>query len=645
MRVGSSTRRIAMTGLLAGSLTMGLTVSALSAGASAKVVHPRFSNTLTLPLPPKSYMKWIWPMVTPARFTVTNVSRFEQPMYRPLFWFGKGFDTKVQIPLSLATLKITGTTKFLITMKGWNWSVPASSGGGVITAKDVMFFLNMYANHPLDYGGYFPGFGIPDGVKSATVNAANTQLTIITKAPVNTTWFLYNALAELTPMPKAWDITHNGAAPGSGGCANSSFTNNQAHPGTGPCDAVFTYMTSLATARGAAGTGYNDNPIWKIADGPWKLGSYDNTALPGPTVVLVPNHAYGGPQQAQVDSVTWLAQSSLATEETQLESGAFTSGYVDPALVNSAPTPGSPGTNKLSYFKSNGWSVTTGPFWGFDYAYFNFFPKSSGTHLTNQQYIRAALEEGINQGGQNVTLYNNYSVKACSPLPALADPFAKGAKCAYKYDQEAAQDLLQANGWTLGHPATCTKAQNKGACGPGTHTGDKLKLTYEYPSGSTVEDAQIAGDVSSWAAIGFQITTKSIDSNTVANDCLSGPSTTSGMPAPNRFIGDNGDWQICQYGGWVYSPGAYPSGEQLFLTGSASNSGLYSSAMMDKLIKQSISSSAKLAAYGTFASKDLPVLYQTTPLGVGELWTHCVHGTLDPSPLSDFMPEYASRVC
>ena len=43
-------------------------------------------------------------------------------------------------------------------------------------------------------------------------------------------------------------------------------------------------------------------------------------------------------------------------------------------------------------------------------------------------------------------------------------------------------------------------------------------------------------------------------------------------------------WEICGYGGWIYSPDYYPSGEVLFSPGSSSNPGGYDSTEMNALI-------------------------------------------------------------
>jgi len=40
---------------------------------------------------------------------------------------------------------------------------------------------------------------------------------------VNSYWFTYNELSQITPLPIAWDITATGGGPRFGGCANAPF--------------------------------------------------------------------------------------------------------------------------------------------------------------------------------------------------------------------------------------------------------------------------------------------------------------------------------------------------------------------------------------------------------------------------------------
>ena len=570
-------------------------------------------------------VRWVFPFVPSYRFTVTNVSTFEQPMYRPCYWFGLGASTAPQPALSICnTPKWIGSTKLVINMKAWKWS-----NGATVTAKDFMFFMNMYKNHAADYGGYFPGFGIPDQVKDASATGPE-QVTITLKSPANKVWFLYNALAEITPMPRAWDKTSNGGAPGSGHCEDASWasvTTNQ----TGPCNAVWAYLANDPAITGNPGpvgqaadrSTYGTNPLWQIVDGPYHMTSFSDTLHQWS---LAPNPSYSGPVKSGVASIHFQYYASLTAESLALESGALDVGNIAPTDVTKAPSPGQPGTNKLGSLSN--FNVRTGAFWGFDYAYFNFNSSSSGSKLVNSLAVRAALERGIDQTSlvNSPAVYNGYAVPDCSPLPYLNDTYAKKPVCPYTYSIAKGHALLTAAGWTgASAPMTCTKT---GGC-QGVPKGTKLNLTYYYPSGSTVQDTQLGVEKSAWKAEGINVTLdNSKDASTIASFCLSASGT-----APN------GAWSICQYGGWVYSPGAYPSGEQFLLGGSASNSGEVNYGPLNAAIVKSISTSTSLAAYNQVAANYVPLLFQPSALGTGE-GRKTLLGIQPVNPLSDFNPEY-----
>jgi len=627
MRARASITHLAGAGLLAGTLTLGLAFTGVSSSGASVKSHASGDVRIALTA---TKVRWIFPFVPSYRFTVTNVSTFEQPMYRPCYWFGLGSSIAPQPALSICqTPKWTGSTKVVINLNHYVWS----GGHGNVTAKDFMFFMNMYKSHPFDYGGYFPAFGIPDQVKNASATGPE-QVTITLKSPANKIWFLYNALAEITPMPRAWDIQHTGGAAGSGGCEDATWASiGSGGHDTGPCNKVWTYLANdpaITGNPGAVGQAsnrgtYATNPLWQIVDGPYHMTSFDDTLHQWS---LAPNPTYSGPQASGVATIEFKYYSSLTSEEAALEGGQLDIGNVAPTDVTAAPHPGVAGTNKLSSL--SGFNVRTGAFWGFDYAYFNFNSTSGGSNskLVNSAAVRQALESGINQSAiiNSPAIYNGYAVPDCSPLPYLGDTYVKHPVCPFPYNPTKAHSILVKAGWSgTTAPMTCNKT---GGC-QGVPKGTKLALTYFYPSGSTVQDTLLNVEKASWAGIGIKVTLdNSKDASAIASFCLS----TSGT-APN------GPWSICQYGGWVYSPGAYPSGEQFLLGGSASNSGEVNYGPLNTSITKSISTATGLSAYNQTAANYLPLLFQPSALGTGE-GRKTLLGIQPPNPLSDFNPEY-----
>src|SRR6202034_372728 len=158
-------------------------------------------------------------------------------MYRPRYEFGNNGDSvSVNYPLSLAnepTYSADGKT-VTISMKGWKWS-----NGETVNADDVVFWLNMMEAEKANYYGYTPGL-LPDNLASYSASGPDTVVLHL-KSAVSSIWFTYNQLAEITPMPEAWDVSSASAAAGSGGCTTDSASDKWAK-----CTAVYKYISGQA---------------------------------------------------------------------------------------------------------------------------------------------------------------------------------------------------------------------------------------------------------------------------------------------------------------------------------------------------------------------------------------------------------------
>ncbi|MEI8126393.1 MAG: ABC transporter substrate-binding protein [Actinomycetota bacterium] len=663
MRKVNTFRRLVGTGLTVGAIAISLAASTVATAAVASHVDHVPKDQLVVPMGTNSHANFIFPYASGAYFTTTNMNAFQAYMYRPLYWVGKGADITIQADLSLAALPVysNGNKTVTVNMKGWKFS-----NGETIDAQSVKFFLNMYQAVSYRYAGYVPGFGIPDQVSQVT--ASGNVLTLTTTVPVNPNWFNYNFMTEITPFPRAWDIRY--VTPNSKAASDDAQTTPQTEA-AGCGTANFAVMSSLINTCGyypastapayglpalnslsvytgaygylyynsrpasaAALAAYATNPIWKVVSGPWKLKTFSATG----NIVYVPNTAYSGAQKAHFATFTQVAETSTATEIAQLEAGQLDTGGVLPSDVTPSPKLGVAGKNLLKQL--DGYTLRTGGTWAFYYAYYNFNSKSSGTALPNQLYIRQALQYGVDQVNLVKKLYNGYGVPGYGPIPTFpVNAFSGGLVNHYPFNPKAGIALLQAHGWNTNvYPAACVTPAK---CGAGIAKGDLLKLTYKYGSGSPTQDAQMAIETSAWTSMGFKIDLSTDISTNIANLCTSGAGSapTSGNPQ------GNGDWQICQYGGWLYAPDYYPSGELLFYTGALSNPGMYSDAKMDKLIDATVSAGAKLNAandYAQYAMDQLPYLYQPTGTGCGEV-SNTLKGVLPPSPTDSSLPEFLSK--
>lgn len=624
MKFSSRAKRLVTSAVAIASMSSGLALAGLTSAGAA-------TTKLDVPLSPNDYPNYIWPFSSGAFFTVTNMNDFQSLMYRPLYWVGKGADTTIQPALSTGALPVwaSDSKSLTITMKGWKFS-----NGETVDARSVVFFINMYMAAPGGYAGYVPDMGIPDQISSAT--ASGNVVTIQLTDAVNRNWFLYNFLTEITPMPRAWDRLTASNAAGSGGCGEnlSSFTRTAARAQCG-------VNASTALNRAASGVfkALNDrsqdpstftstDPYWSVVDGPWKLSSFDTSGAGNTPIVFVPNPTYSGPQKAQVNQLIMHPFASVDAEKTALATGQLDSGYVLPADVNTAPKPGVAGTMKWSALKGK-FNVRTGGTWSFNYAYYNFDSATGGSALTKQLYIRQALQAAIDQVSIIKSLYNGYGVPTYGPIPSLPkNDFAGSSfKNPYPFSLTRAKKYLTDNGWTVPNTgtATCTKT---GGCGAGIAKGTALTLHYEYYNGSPTAVKQMAAEKSLWAKIGINmILDGKSDPNTVADDCFSG----------------SGTWQICQYGGWLYAPDYYPSGELLFYTNALSNPGYYSNATMDAIIAATTTGNEALKTrYAAYAAAQVPYMYQPTGTGTGVVSTK-VKGVLPVSPVGAYLPEYLHK--
>ncbi len=599
--------RRAFSGVVA-ALAVGLLLTACGAGGgSGAASGKKTGGTITFAEGPGAAPNYIFPYVGCAYFSVSNLNQFQMLMYRPLYWFGLGNSVGVQYPLSPANAPVfsKNDTKVTITMKGWKFS-----DGSSVNAESVMFFLNMYKADPSSYCGYNAGYGIPDQVVSAT-GSGNT-LTITLNKSVSPNWFLYNYLSELTPMPLAWDKTSLGAHAGSGGCAAGAYG---AASTTSACKSVEKFLDGKALQVGTY-----TSPLWQVVDGPWKLTSFDTLG----NATFVPNKSYSGPQKPYLSQVQLLSFTTTNAEESELYSGKVTVGYVDPsALPGSAPALGKVGPNVP--LLNGKYKLVTGTPYSFNYAPLNFSPSDPKAAELKQLYIRQALQESINQVGIINSVDKGYGIPTCSPIPPnVPSSISASISCAYSYNLSAAKGLLTSHGWKMqGGVQTCVRPGTAaGDCGAGIAAGATLNFSFIWGSGSPALDQSLNAEIAAWRQIGIVVSHSEAQFNSVVAQC------------------DGGSFQICMWGaGWIYAPDYYPSGETLFTPGGAFNPGKYIDPTMTSLVTASVTQKVPLTAYGNYAAKQLPVLYEPNPTALAEFSVN-LKGVQPPNPLGNLMPEY-----
>jgi peptide/nickel transport system substrate-binding protein len=115
-------------------------------------------------------------------------------MFQQLVWVNRYY--KIDWPRSLAsaiTSPDQGTT-YDVTLRTWHWS-----DGVPVTSADIAYTLTLIRQLGLYYTGYGGG-GMPDIIKTFKV-IDPTHFEIILTHQVNPTWFIYNGLQLLAPVP------------------------------------------------------------------------------------------------------------------------------------------------------------------------------------------------------------------------------------------------------------------------------------------------------------------------------------------------------------------------------------------------------------------------------------------------------------
>jgi peptide/nickel transport system substrate-binding protein len=607
-------------GIAACSSSTGSGPSSSASAASTAAAAP--GGTARVALPMGVTLNYIWPYVPQTNAANEyNAQGFQMLLYRPLYMFGNnGSSVAVNYPLSVANAPVysNGGKTVTITMKGWKWS-----NGESVNASDVVFWLNMMRAEPHNYYGYVPGL-LPDNLASYRATGPNTVVLNI-KSAVSSIWFTYNQLAEITPMPAAWDVRSGGAKAGSGGCATDTAADKWAK-----CTAVYNFMSGQAKNAKT----YASNPLWGVVDGPWRLWSF-STATSGPVTSFVPNAAYSGNPKPQLAKFTYYAYTNATAEYTALKAGGLDVGYApyqDLAAVSGGQV--LPSTNPLG----SGYTLAANYAFGIEYLPMNFNNPTVGP-VFKQLYVRQALQETVDQEGMVKAIQRGYGYPTSGGVPsqpsnqwAPAIQNSNGGQGPYPFSVANATSLLTEHGWKeVGGVMTCQAPGPSGTeCGPGVAAGTRLALTVDYATGVANFQSEVALLKSDMAQAGIELSLvpRSFD-------------TILGEAAPCKPAQARCKWQILNFGGWNFNgPGFEPTGQPLFATGASSNAGGYSDPEEDRLINLTHRSDSLTVfqQYATYTADQLPFIWMP-----GFYTVQAVSGKLANvafNPLFTQLPEY-----
>jgi peptide/nickel transport system substrate-binding protein len=530
---------------------------------------------------PNTTPNYIFPFTSSQYFSVSNAELFQYMLYRPMVWIGNGQQVGFNSNNSLINMPTWDSSGKVITvkLKPYKWS-----NGESLTASDIEFWMNMEKADKANWGDYTPGY-FPDNITSyKVVNPTTFQFT--TDKAYNHTWFLFNELSQITPMPKAWDRTAKGPS-------NCTTT-------VSDCNAVYSYLNSAATNVAT----YASSPIWSVVDGPWKIKNMTSDGH----VSLVPNKAYSGSPKPRLAQFNELPFTDEAAEYNVLRSGGSGSqrldvGYIPMEDVPPRPSDKAVGTNPVPNYTLAPWQS-----WSINYFSYNEGNPTVGP-IFQQLYFRQAMQYLENQASILQGPARNYGALTTGMVPSYPNnsfesPQEKAGD-PFPFNPSKASQLLSSHGWKIvpGGVSTC---QNPKLCGPGIKQGQPLQFNEIYANGLVWLDEAVKQLQSNAGKLGIKLTIQAQSFDQVVK--TAGPNCKV-VPGASCSA-----WQIANWGGgWVYVPDFYPSGETLTYTGATANNPVYYNKTNDKMVQQSLTDQTNNSLYKWEASAQMQLPFSWQP--------------------------------
>ncbi len=626
-------------------LTSTLLLAACSSAATSG--HQSRGQVVTFGEAAASPPSYIFPMESGTYFTNQNLYQFSNQMYLPLYAFGENGRAVLNSSLSIALPPrfSAADTTVNITLKHWQWS-----NGDPITARDVVFWINLLAaatdpNAPPVGSSSAPGPGwgasVPGGFPANLVSYSATgeySLALRLNAAYNPTWFLYNELSQIYPLPQtSWDRL---GPSGRLGNYDQSAEARTALPGTTP--AQYVPQSPGTASSGALGVAqflntqsqtlstYSTNPLWKVVDGPFRL----QTFTPSGYVRLVPNSSYSGNPKPTVSAFVEEPFTTDSAEFDALRSGQLTIGYVP---IQDLAQKGA--------LEHRGYSFA--PWYGYGFGYLSYnYTNPQVAPIFDQLYFRQAMQSLVDQPQYIHDFAAGYGAPESGPVPVLPSnnsfesPLEKRGPV-YPFNSSAAVGLLSGHGWKVvpGGTSYCQRpGSGSGRCGAGIPRDAELGFTLLYPSGSVEANNEMEALQSvARAKAGVALQLRTAPYQQVTSVALNG--CTPSSPCTN--------WEIAKWVNyWTYAPDYLPTGGELFASGAGSNGGDYSSSVANADIRATHtapSQAAELAAlfrYQDYLAQQAPVIYlPDTPLQL-TMYRSDLNGLLPQNVFDAIQPQF-----
>ncbi len=592
---------LALRVLAVGALGPILAACGTAAAAPARV---QAATTVTFADQPGSAPNYILPLMAAADASDANLGPFQLLMYRPLYWSGANGQPAIDAARSLAAPPVysDGGHTVTITLKRARWS-----DGRPVTTRDVQFWMDLLRSDRADYWAYVPG-QFPDNVTRMRV-LSPLRFALTFNRAYNRTFLLQDELTQIIPLPQhVWDRTRAAGPVGS-----FDRTPKGAR-------AVYQFLDGQSKRVGT----YASNPLWRVVDGPWRLGEYDPATG---YAVLVPNAAYAGPGHPTIARLAEVPFTSDAAEFDALRAGAIDYGYVPYEDIG-----------QLGYLGHHGYAIHPWAAWAYNTIAINFANPKLGLAF-RQLYLRQAMEHLVDQPTYDATIFGGYAYPDTTLLPSRpSSPLVAPAalRQPYPYSVAAARRLLAARGWRPGSSGVlaCHRPGSAaGDCGPGVPAGLKLAVTLEYASEpiSVGEEAQALRSAFSRAGIDLLLHPAPL------NQVFSQTFLPCDPHTPGSCSWDLGYWG----NGWNWSPEGYPDASQTFGVGGVVNSGHYADPTAQRLLTQTQVGSGlgPLHALEGYLARDLPGLWMPLSYYQISAVSTRLRGTEPQDPFLNIYPE------
>jgi peptide/nickel transport system substrate-binding protein len=501
---------------------------------------------------------YIFPIVPSGNASTSNYA-WQQAMYLPLYNnFAFGSSPGIQYNLSVADKPTFSDGNKTVTIQlkhGYKWN-----DGHPVDAQDLLFDIALVkvavSESAANWGSFTPGY-FPQSLASVKATGPYTVVMHLKKA-FNPGFFLNNQLAlNLYPLPsRSWNVTS----------PHGPHLNWQV-----PANAKKIY-DYLGKAGGQEGT-FSSNPLWKIADGPYKLASFSPVTS---SWTLTANPSYGGSPKPYAHTIQGVSYTGITPMLNAMRTGSLEIASVDFSQL--AAVPG---------LKSQGYSVFGLPDFGWAGVIWNFEDKTGHyDKIIRQLYFRQAMAMLVNQPAIIAGIYHGAAGPAYGPVPSVPKtPYtpANSVKAPYPYNPAKAVSILKAHGWHVvpNGQTTCAKAgSGPNECGAGIPAGTPISFTWYTETSASgpyvaLTDEAVTSEAKKAAGINIALHQKTF--NYIASN-FNDPD-----PSVAKF---KNTWGVENFSGYTNQP--YPTQNSIFNTGGSFNSGGYSDPKMDQLIHNSV---------------------------------------------------------